>query len=866
MMNSIFDTMLVNNNLVKRITPCILLLLLEHILGVCEAVSQAEISNHLELGKQFLARGQLSDALTHYHAAVEGDPRNYLTYFKRGTVYLALGKSKNALSDLDKVLELKPDFTAARVSRGEVHLKQANYDLAQLDFYNVLQVDPYNEKANELIHRIDPAKEREQLAKYYYGNNDYNSAIHTLSEAIEISPQAARLYELRSEMHMENNDFLSAAADIKAATKLQSDNTDGYFKLANLLYQMGHATDALKSIRECLKLDPEHKDCFPLYKKIKKVEKFLTQSETYKEEGNFVECIASAEKAFKNEKDVQMIILESQKLLCHCYMKDEQTSEAVSACSDVINVQQDLNVYCDRAEAYIMSDLFDDAIRDYKSALEIDQNFERAKEGLQRAQKLQQQSERRDYYKILDVKKSATKKEIVKAYRKQAQKWHPDNYQLDEKMKKIAEKKFIDIAAAKEGQIDDCSCNVDSLDNFNNNKIYPRLQSLLTKDYFRFYKVNLKKDCPYWADDSRCAMKYCHVEACHEEDIPAGLKAVVAPHNKYTMESCEDDVELGFLNKTLSAKVIEDFVLWEVYDDSQDNFCIINENDSESEYVDLLLNPERYTGYKGDSAHRIWHTIYMENCFRPTRTSFHAYIQNDKLSGMCLEKRTFYRVISGLHASINIHLSAKYLLSEKKGLGLISTPIWGRNVEEFHRRFDPENTDGEGPNWIRNLYFLYLIELRAIVKASQYLQKEEFYTGNEAEDWDTQLAIKDLLNVANQFPNHFNERAMFAGGDEAQKLKLEFKNHFRNVSSVMDCVGCDKCKLWGKLQTQGLGTALKILFSGKFDDHNTPDNYIHNSNKKDFQLQRSEIVSLINAFGRLSESIFELSEFRKFSS
>ncbi|KAJ8956858.1 hypothetical protein NQ318_014273 [Aromia moschata] len=31
-----------------------------------------------------------------------------------------------------------------------------------------------------------------------------------------------------------------------------------------------------------------------------------------------------------------------------------------------------------------------------------------------------------------------------------AQKWHPDNYQNDENMKKIAEKKFIDIAAAKE--------------------------------------------------------------------------------------------------------------------------------------------------------------------------------------------------------------------------------------------------------------------------------------------------------------------------------------------------------------------------------------------------------------------------------
>lgn len=42
----------------------------------------------------------------------EGDPNNYLTYFKRGTVYLALGKAKFALIDFGKVLELKPDFTA----------------------------------------------------------------------------------------------------------------------------------------------------------------------------------------------------------------------------------------------------------------------------------------------------------------------------------------------------------------------------------------------------------------------------------------------------------------------------------------------------------------------------------------------------------------------------------------------------------------------------------------------------------------------------------------------------------------------------------------------------------------------------------
>lgn len=45
--------------------------------------------------------------------------------------------------------------------------------------------------------------------------------------------------------------------------------------------------------------------------------------------------------------------------------------------------------------------------------------------------------------------RNARKQEIIKAYRKLASQWHPDNFQSEEE-KKQAEKKFIDIAAAKE--------------------------------------------------------------------------------------------------------------------------------------------------------------------------------------------------------------------------------------------------------------------------------------------------------------------------------------------------------------------------------------------------------------------------------
>ncbi|KAH0546266.1 ero1-like protein [Cotesia glomerata] len=427
------------------------------------------------------------------------------------------------------------------------------------------------------------------------------------------------------------------------------------------------------------------------------------------------------------------------------------------------------------------------------------------------------------------------------------------------------------------GSIDDCSCNVDTVDYFNNMKIYPRLQSLLLRDYFRFYKVNLKKECPFWADDSKCAIRYCHVQPCQADDIPVGLKGDLprdlhhhdeeSPYDKYLAENklndCEQTArdhnkELGYLNRTISSKNYKEFERWQYHDDNLDNFCI--KETSPGEYVDLLLNPERYTGYKGPSAHRIWRTIYMENCFRPD-SSPHNFIKSSKIDGMCLEKRAFYRAISGLHASINIHLSAKYLLSSQEGMAFVrESSEWGPNLPEFQRRFSPETTGNEGPGWLKNLYFLYLLELRALYKAAPYLEREQYYTGNEAEDVDTKMAVMDILQVVKSFPDHFDESLMFNGGSEAQVLKEEFRQHFRNISRIMDCVGCDKCKLWGKLQVHGVGTALKVLFSGKFD---TWSSTLNNIDRKQFYLDRSEIVALINGFGRLSESIFELENFRK---
>uniref|UniRef100_A0A182J5W9 Uncharacterized protein n=1 Tax=Anopheles atroparvus TaxID=41427 RepID=A0A182J5W9_ANOAO len=432
----------------RRLGTVLLFLLIELFFEGAETASQADIDRHLEIGRDFLARGQLSDALTHYHAAVEGDPYNYLTYFKRGTVYFALGKAKFAINDFSRVLELKPDFAAARAQRGSVYLKMGDFENAEMDLMVVLRMDPHNPEANMHFSRIGPARDQWVLCVDLMERGDFNTAIALLTQLLEVCPWSVEIREARAQMYLRIGDRMAAVSDFRSVNRLSHDSTDGYYQLSRILYDIGDSGTALKEIRECLKLDPEHKDCFPFYKKIKKVDKVYVDAQQALEEQRYPDCIAGGEKLIKLEPDVPMIVYNGKQLLCSCLLKDEQFPSAVSRCREALDIYADPEVMCDRAEALVGAEMYDEAIAQYREALEINDNLQRAKDGIEHAQRVQKQAERRDYYKILGVKRSATKQEIVKAYRKAAQKWHPDNFQGDEK--KMAEKKFIDVAAAKE--------------------------------------------------------------------------------------------------------------------------------------------------------------------------------------------------------------------------------------------------------------------------------------------------------------------------------------------------------------------------------------------------------------------------------
>ncbi|CAL8575141.1 endoplasmic oxidoreductin-1 [Xanthoria parietina] len=427
--------------------------------------------------------------------------------------------------------------------------------------------------------------------------------------------------------------------------------------------------------------------------------------------------------------------------------------------------------------------------------------------------------------------------------------------------------------------VSDACASYSTLDNLNT-ALAPSLKSITqSTDFFAYYRLNLyDQKCPVkaWDDETgTCGNIACKVDTLEDEkDIPviwraSELSKLEGPKAAHPGKQLQK--ERGSqrpLQGTLGENVGESCVV--EYDDECDerDYCIPEDESAtaKGDYVSLVDNPERYTGYAGQP---VWDAIYRENCFfkslppssissPPLGNPFGNSNRNNKveaaaalrnviqantpksefiLDDTCLEKRVFHRIISGMHASISTHICADYLNQ--------TTGTWGPNLQCYTDRLATH------PERVSNLYFNYALLLRAVTKLRTYLKNYTFCSGDIEQDTATKTKILHLADSAAAQPRIFDESFMFQDPHDAGGLKEDFRNRFRNVSRLMDCVGCDKCRLWGKLQTVGYGTALKVLFE-----------YEEDKNGENPPLRRTELVALVNTLDRVARSLTALGEMR----
>ena len=86
-----------------------------------------------------------------------------------------------------------------------------------------------------------------------------------------------------------------------------------------------------------------------------------------------------------------MVVFEAKKLQASCYLLSEDYVSTLRKCDEALEYFKDPDLFCDKAEAYLGLDHFEDAVHSYNEALNLDPNFERAQRGKEQASRRQKQ-------------------------------------------------------------------------------------------------------------------------------------------------------------------------------------------------------------------------------------------------------------------------------------------------------------------------------------------------------------------------------------------------------------------------------------------------------------------------------------------
>lgn len=355
------------------------------------------------------------------------------------------------------------------------------------------------------------------------------------------------------------------------------------------------------------------------------------------------------------------------------------------------------------------------------------------------------------------------------------------------------------VLLSQAGKIDDCCCNTEQVDQNNKRLLHDLLLEISQRRFFRIVQVAIDNECQFW-EPAMCGKNTCNTDIC------------------CVGEECDDCPDIP--EPWRVARIREFQRSWNQTDD----MWVPQERPDMLAYVDLTRNPVGYTGYKGEDARKIWGAIYNENCFHS--------------ESECTEERVFFRLISGFHTETSTQVT-EYFKHEPEEGDPFGTATIGPHAQMFRWMI------GNHPDRVKNLYFTYVFLLRALNKISPVLHDYSYDTGDQQHDRLTTVLVRALLE-SDQLQgcspeSSFDETILFQG--ERIAFREQMAHKFRNISRIIDCVGCAKCKLHAKVGLLGLGTAMKVMFARQGIDA-TGSN-----------LQRNEIIALMNTVHRFSHAV-----------
>ncbi|KAK2612148.1 Tetratricopeptide repeat and J domain-containing co-chaperone dnj1 [Conoideocrella luteorostrata] len=426
------------------------------------------VSALLISAQSHLAKGETSEALAYYDAAVAKDPSNYLTFFKRATTYLSLGRSNQASQDFGRVLELKPGFQGAHLQLAKIKSKIADWEGARAE-YVLAEKD---QESPDLL-ELGEAQGAAELAAAAEKDQKWDECISHAGIAILVASRAPSLRELRSRCRFERGEVEEGMGDLHHVLQLRPGNTDPHVLISAItFYGLADLDNGLSQIRKCLHSDPDSKVCKGLHKQQKRLQKAISKAESQLNRGQITTAgralvgtadepglLANIREQIDELRETGRIPTNSRirlyenvvEMVCQAYSESNH-KDAAKYCEEAI--QADAESFwglIHRAKSLLKREEYEAAIQTLEKAAESrPDKRDKVNPILNKAQLALKRSKTKDYYKVIGVANDADERQIKSAYRKASKQYHPDKAAKQGISKEDAEKKMAAINEAYE--------------------------------------------------------------------------------------------------------------------------------------------------------------------------------------------------------------------------------------------------------------------------------------------------------------------------------------------------------------------------------------------------------------------------------
>ncbi|KAM7200255.1 DnaJ subfamily C member 7 [Rhypophila sp. PSN 637] len=401
-------------------------------------------------GNKYFGEKNYTRAIQLYTKAVELQPGNATYLGNRAAAYMGAGRYLEALEDCKKAADMDGKNAKVIMRLARIYTSLGRPEEA-LETFARLHPSPSAkdmQPAKEMLHYVRAAQAALK------DGTAASMVLHPLDMAEKHlgfgapKPRKWQLMRGQALLKMGDSKSLGEVQNI-AMSLLRSNNLDPEAMVlrGRALACQGENELAIQYLRKALNCDPDYKDAVKWLRTVQKLERM-------KEEGNSeykaqrwqsaLDKYTAALEIDPTNKGTNSKILQNRAL---CRIKLRQYDEAIADCEKAVSLDPTYTkARKTKANALGKAERWEDAVREWKAIQELEPEDRNIAKEIRNAELELKKSQRKDYYKILGVEKTADENAIKKAYRKLAIVHHPDKNPGDA----TAEARFKDISEAYE--------------------------------------------------------------------------------------------------------------------------------------------------------------------------------------------------------------------------------------------------------------------------------------------------------------------------------------------------------------------------------------------------------------------------------